>query len=192
MIAELKRRAAHPSCKPLAYCPGITKPLKKGQTPFAAVLSCADSRVLPEKIFKLKKRGELFVVRVDGNVANTDAIASMQFAVKALGVRVIVVMGHESCGAVSNAVEYCGTTPPEHGWPTASLFHLFDQICRAVGPRRPKDTNKDFVKRNANTTAYQMQSDPEYLGHSGVVVVPAYYSYSTDSVEWLDAVQVAT
>jgi carbonic anhydrase len=75
-----------------------------GQNPFAAVLSCADSRIAPEYAFD-SGRGDLFVCRVAGNFATDEVIASMEYAVAVLGVPLILVLGHESCGAVDAAIK---------------------------------------------------------------------------------------
>ena len=74
------------------------------QKPFAVILSCADSRVVPELAFDVGI-GELFVIRVAGNVANKHTIASIEYAVAILDVNIIVVMGHESCGAITAAMQ---------------------------------------------------------------------------------------
>ena len=74
-----------------------------GQKPFAVVLTCSDSRVVPELIFDTGI-GELFVIRVAGNVANTSSIASIEYAVAHLNVSLIVVLGHQNCGAVTSAL----------------------------------------------------------------------------------------
>src|SRR5262249_2700837 len=74
------------------------------QTPWAAVLTCADSRVGPEVIFD-QGIGDLFVVRVAGNIASSDAVASLAYAVEHLGVTAIIVLGHEQCGAVKATIE---------------------------------------------------------------------------------------
>jgi len=77
--------------------------LSMGQNPFAGILSCADSRVAPEYAFDTG-RGDLFVVRVAGNFATDDGIASFEYAVQALSTPLIMVLGHEACGAVSAAI----------------------------------------------------------------------------------------
>src|SRR5260221_1811296 len=75
-----------------------------GQNPYAAILSCADSRIAPEYAFD-SGRGDLFVCRVAGNFANDDTIASMEYAVAVLGVPLILVLGHDKCGAVDAAIK---------------------------------------------------------------------------------------
>jgi carbonic anhydrase len=80
------------------------KSITKAQSPFAAVLGCADSRVPAEIIFD-RGLGDLFVVRVAGNVASDTAIASLEYATSVLGTRLIVVLGHENCGAVAAAIK---------------------------------------------------------------------------------------
>ena len=76
----------------------------QGQYPVAAILSCADSRVGPELVFD-QAPGDLFVVRVAGNVVNTDLLASIEYGVQFLGVPLIVVLGHSSCGAIDAAIK---------------------------------------------------------------------------------------
>lgn len=78
--------------------------IEKKQEPFAIILTCADSRVVPEIIFDTGL-GELFVVRVAGNIANTSSIASIEYAVAHLKTKLIVVLAHESCGAVTAALK---------------------------------------------------------------------------------------
>jgi len=82
--------------------------LVKGQKPFAAILSCSDSRVPPEVIFD-QGLGDLFVIRVAGNVLDTTTIASAEYAAEHLDVPILVVLGHSKCGAVTAAVNSGGT-----------------------------------------------------------------------------------
>jgi carbonic anhydrase len=77
---------------------------KNGQSPKVTVLACADSRVAPEVLFN-KSLGELFVIRIAGNVATSEAIASIEYAVSALKTELVVVLGHSNCGAVGGALE---------------------------------------------------------------------------------------
>jgi carbonic anhydrase len=78
--------------------------LSGGQNPYAAILGCADSRIAPEYAFD-SGRGDLFVCRVAGNFANTDTIASLEYAVAVLGVPLILVLGHDRCGAVDATIK---------------------------------------------------------------------------------------
>src|SRR6202795_1939039 len=80
------------------------KALAGGQNPYAAVLSCADSRIAPEYAFD-SGRGDLFVCRVAGNFANDDTVASLEYAVAMLGTPLILVLGHDSCGAVDATIK---------------------------------------------------------------------------------------
>jgi carbonic anhydrase len=89
--------------------------LAGGQNPYAAILSCADSRIAPEYAFD-SARGDLFVCRVAGNFATTETLASLEYAVAVLGAPLILVLGHDSCGAVDAAIKSLkdGTTLPGH------------------------------------------------------------------------------
>ena len=88
--------------------------LAGGQNPFAAILSCADSRIAPEYAFD-SGRGDLFVCRVAGNFANEDTIASMEYAVAVLNVPLILVLGHEACGAVDATIKSLNDDKPLPG-----------------------------------------------------------------------------
>jgi carbonic anhydrase len=89
--------------------------LAGGQNPFAAILSCADSRIAPEYAFD-SGRGDLFVCRVAGNFASEESVASLEYAVAVLGVPLILVLGHDACGAVDATIKSLrdNTTLPGH------------------------------------------------------------------------------
>src|ERR1700726_4667976 len=106
------------------YVEGVSKrhdfsherePLRTGQNPFAAVLSCADSRIAPEYCFDTA-RGDIFVCRVAGNFAGDEMVASLEYAVQVLNTPLILVLGHDSCGAVDATIKSLkdGTTLPGH------------------------------------------------------------------------------
>jgi carbonic anhydrase len=99
-----------------------------GQNPFAVVLTCSDSRVPAEIIFD-QGLGDLFVIRVAGNVLEPSLVASTEFAVANFGVGLVVVMGHTQCGAVQAAIDYVHMKKAP---PTSSLAHLIEQIVPAV------------------------------------------------------------
>lgn len=89
------------------------EPLTTGQNPYASILSCADSRIAPEYAFD-SARGDLFVCRVAGNFANDDVLASFEYGVAVLNVPLLLVLGHEACGAVDATIKSLkdGTTLP--------------------------------------------------------------------------------
>src|SRR5262249_14679392 len=89
--------------------------LSKGQNPFAAILSCADSRIAPEYCFDTA-RGDVFVCRVAGNFASDEIVASLEYAIQVLNTPLIMVLGHEACGAVDATIKSIkdGTTLPGH------------------------------------------------------------------------------
>ena len=133
---------------------GVTE---EGQTPYAAILGCADSRVIPECIFTAKA-GELFTVRVAGNIANTSSIASLEYAVKYLHVRAIVVLGHESCGAVGSAINQAENRVNFE----SNLNDLLAHIVPAIND--PSATSvKDGVVRNAENSAKELITKSEIL-----------------------------
>jgi len=86
------------------------KQTSKGQFPFAAVVSCLDSRIPPEIVFD-QGIGDLFVARVAGNFVNDDILGSLEFATKLAGAKLIVVMGHTECGAVKGCLLYTSPSP---------------------------------------------------------------------------------
>ena len=154
--------------------------LTKGQSPYAIVLSCADSRVVPELAFD-SGLGELFTVRVAGNVANSSSIASMEYAVANLGTEIIVVMGHESCGAVTAAM-----SGGDNGY---NLNHLLSHIAPAIAASGKDSPVNDVVKKNAQLTAEELKTRSTIIreaSESGKVkIVPAYYKLESGKVDFL-------
>lgn len=150
-----------------------------GQSPWAIVLSCADSRVVPELTFDTGL-GELFVLRVAGNIANTDTIASIEYAVAHLGTEVIVVMGHESCGAVGAAL-----AGGDNGY---NLNHLLAQIEPAKAQADSSDVNV-VVKKNAELSAkdlYERSSIIKGAVDGGKLkIVSAFYNLGSGKVDFL-------
>ncbi|MFL5813100.1 MAG: carbonic anhydrase [Bdellovibrionia bacterium] len=131
---------------------------KKAQTPDAVILSCSDSRVPPERIFD-QDIGELFTIRVAGNVLSEDVVASIEYAVQSLGARLVVVMGHGSCGAIKAAVSK--KTDREAGSP--NLNHLIEEIRNNLvtqgdragqgGATSSDTTYTDAAKKNVSAVA---------------------------------------
>lgn len=122
--------------------------LAAGQAPFAAVIRCADSRVAPEICFD-QQLGRLFVCAVAGNIPTPEIIASLEYGVAVLGTKVIVIMGHSSCGAVEAAIKHRDDTSVLPG----SLPRLIDQIvspCAMKVDPDSKDALDIAIRCNAN------------------------------------------
>ena len=114
------------------------KEVAKGQHPFAIILSCSDSRVPPEIVFD-QGIGDLFVVRVAGNTALEDGIGSLEYAVEHLGARLIVVLGHERCGAVSAAMSLQskpGQEPGNLGVLMRAIYPALKSVSEGVSTQR--------------------------------------------------------
>ena len=154
--------------------------LVSGQQPYAIILSCADSRVVPELAFDTGL-GELFVVRVAGNVANSSSLASIEYAVAHCGSTVIVVLGHQSCGAVTAAV-----SGGDNGY---NLNHLLSHITPAIAASTEGAEINDVVKKNAELNAQELVNRShiisEYVNNGTVKIVPAYYNLDTGKVDFL-------
>ena len=126
-----------------------------GQNPYAGILSCADSRIAPEYAFD-SGRGDLFVCRVAGNFANSDTIASMEYAVAMLGTPLIVVLGHDACGAVGATIKSLkdNSTLPGH------LPSLVTSIAPAVSAisGRSGDPLDNAIRQNVIDNVAKLKS----------------------------------
>ncbi len=151
-----------------------------GQNPFAVIIACADSRVVPELAFD-QGLGDVFTIAVAGNVASPEVIGSAEYAVAHLGVNLVVVMGHQSCGAVGAACAGGDNGP--------HLNQLVAHIMPAV--TKVGDGGLDAVVReHASHSARAMVKRSDIIG--GAVaegrcrVVPAYYSLEDGTVSFLN------
>lgn len=147
---------------------------KDGQAPYAAILSCADSRVIPEKIFDAGP-GELFVARVAGNIATDDIIASIEYAVTVLGTRVIVVLGHQNCGAVDSAISFVKSPPVDGIMISTHVSRLLQQIIPAVLIKGSDACKTDVILENARLAGIQLHERSEILRLTKRVSI--YYGY---------------
>jgi carbonic anhydrase len=128
--------------------------LSRGQNPFAAILSCADSRITPEYCFDTA-RGDLFVCRVAGNFADDDIIASLEYAVQVLNTPLILVLGHQSCGAVDAAIKSAkdGTTLPGHLPALVAALAPAVQAVQGV----PGDMLDNAIERNVQLNVERLK-----------------------------------
>jgi carbonic anhydrase len=129
--------------------------LAGGQNPYAGILSCADSRIAPEYAFD-SGRGDLFVCRVAGNFANAESIASLEYAVAILNTPLILVLGHDSCGAVDATIKSLkdGTTLPGH---LPSLVAAIEPAVKAVS-QQPGNLLDNATRQNVIDNVAKLKS----------------------------------
>jgi carbonic anhydrase len=160
------------------------KELRAGQHPFAVILGCADSRVSPELLFD-EGLGDLFVIRVAGNIVDDAVLGSIEYAVEHLGTKLVMVLGHEQCGAVSAAVEG-GTTAGHINALVAAI-----RLSVEASAKEPGDRIHNCVIANARRVAQQVrESEPilkDAVQKHGVKVVAADYALDSGKVNLLDA-----
>jgi carbonic anhydrase len=158
--------------------------LANTQHPFAAILSCSDSRVPPEIVFD-QGLGDLFIVRVAGNVINNEGLGSLEYTVDHLGTRLIVVLGHQSCGAVDAAKK----TIAAKGKAPGHIQSLVTAIKPAV-EATAKDDLETTIKANVKNVVHALRSSTPILKteiDSGKIqVIGGYYSLDTGAVTFLD------
>ena len=156
--------------------------LVAGQHPHAEILSCADSRVPPEIVFD-QGLGDLFVVRVAGNVATDIELASLEYGAEHLHIPLLVVLGHENCGAVTAAVQGGNT----EGHLPALLSLIKPAVDRSRG--MAGDPVANAVRINVQMVVQQLRSSvpalTELVAHGKLKIVGGVYSLETGEVTWL-------
>jgi carbonic anhydrase len=143
-----------------------------GQKPYAVVITCADSRVVPEHIFGAGI-GELFVVRSAGNTVGSEALGSVEYAVEHLGVRLIIVLAHTQCGAVAAATQPSNN---ETGALSELISHIRDNIT---------DTDQ-AVQQNLTSEVQNLRQNPEIARRQDseqILLRGAIYNIATGAVE---------
>jgi carbonic anhydrase len=167
--------------------------LVAGQAPFAIILGCSDSRVPAELVFD-QGLGDLFVIRVAGNVVAPSQIGSVEFAAARFGTRLVVVMGHSQCGAIVATVEELlgRTTHDSH-----NLRSIVDFVRPSVEPLisanphgNPDRLIAEAVRANVRASVHHLRHGSPLLEHliqtDGLVVLGAEYSLETGRVEFFD------
>jgi len=158
--------------------------LAGGQNPYAAVLSCADSRIAPEYAFDTG-RGDLFVCRVAGNFAGAETIASMEYAVAVLGAPLILVLGHDSCGAVDTTLKAIkdNTSPPGH---IPSLVEAIAPAAKAA-MQQGGDVLDKAIRQNVIDNVAKLKSATPILNaaveQGKLKVVGGIYRLTTGTVD---------
>jgi carbonic anhydrase len=169
-------------CKPKypRQGPRRRKEIAKGQKPFAVVVGCSDSRIPPELVFD-QGFGDLFVVRVAGNIADDVALGSVEYAVSHLGTELVVVLGHGSCGAVTAATK----GGKAHGHLAPIMKALKPAVQKAK--RMSGDLVDNAIRANVELVVHQIRTSEPVLAsmvkEGKVDVVGAYYDLESGRVE---------
>lgn len=169
--------------------------LVEGQAPFAVILGCSDSRVPVEIVFD-QGLGDLFVIRVAGNVVASSQIGSVEFAAEAFGTRLVVVMGHTRCGAISATL---AALQQPGGRTSRNLRSIVERIRPSVESLMstglkddPEALAREAVRANVRVAANQLRNGSEILEKlihdDGLMVVGAEYSLETGAVDFFDGV----
>ncbi len=146
---------------------------ENGQSPYAIVITCSDSRVIPESIFTAGI-GELFVIRVAGNVMDKHQLGSVEYAAGHLGCNLVVVLGHDHCGAVDAAINHK---------PGGYVKYITDEILRAIG------SEKDPLRAsclNVERAVSVIKESLDIKEGEGPAVCGAVYHINSGEVEFLD------
>ncbi|PKL84767.1 MAG: carbonic anhydrase [Ignavibacteriae bacterium HGW-Ignavibacteriae-1] len=154
---------------------------KSGQKPHSAILSCMDSRVPPEIIFD-QGIGNIFAIRNAGNVEDENILGSMEYAVDHAGAKLIVVMGHSSCGAVTGAI---------HNVKLGNLTQLLAQIKPAIkSDLSHSDVINETAKNNVKMTIEDILAKSavisELLHEKKIAIVGAFYDIATGEVQFME------
>ncbi len=151
------------------------------QTPFASIMGCSDSRVPAEIVFD-QGLGDLFIVRTAGQAPATASFGSLEFSVAVLGVKVIVVMGHEKCGAVAGAI---GTTKlPGHIEDLVNIIR--PGVKEYIGkPEKLEEAAKANVLAEVEALKKLDPILAQYVKEGKIKIIPAYYHLETGQVEFL-------
>jgi len=165
------------------------------QSPFAIVLGCSDSRVPAELVFD-QGLGDLFVIRVAGNIVAPSQVGSIEFAAERFGVRLVVVLGHSHCGAVQAALERLEHPSEEHspnlGMIVRSIMPAVEAAALKVGLASGEALMSCAVKENIRASAKHLRQGSDVLEHlirdNGLLVVGAEYSLETGVVEFFDGI----
>ena len=185
-VADLEGRGTGIGCTNRGALPAA-------QDPFAIILGCSDSRVPVEIVFD-QGLGDLFVIRVAGNIVAPSQIGSVEFAADRFGTRLVVVLGHSMCGAVLATLEEL-EQPLEHRSP--NLRSIVDRVRPSVEGLLETDLRRDrgalirhAVRANIRASAEHLQHGSRILEHlirnDGLMVVGAEYSLETGTVDFFD------
>jgi carbonic anhydrase len=167
----------------------MTEDRASEQAPFAAIISCADSRVSPTLIFDVE-RGNIFSSKVAGNIIDSGTLGSTEFAVKILGVKLVMVLGHSNCGAVTAAIELAGGRASYPAEEFGAIGEIIERIVPVIGELPEAGGNReDCVRLNASAQAAEIAARGPIIKQAAeegsIAVVAAVYDIETGRVSLL-------
>lgn len=163
--------------------------LRENQYPFAVVVSCSDSRITPTIVFN-QGLGDLFEIRLAGNIMNEDALGSIEYGVEAGGAAIVMVLGHENCGAVKGAIDQFEEKAEFRG----SIKHVLKKIepsVKYVKTHFKEDIYLNTIKVNIKNTLDDIYASPiikEFIEKRKIILVSAIYK-SDGKVEILETIE---
>lgn len=180
--------------------PSTTKrmELTAGQEPMAVILGCSDSRVPAELVFD-QGLGDLFVIRVAGNIVAPSQIGSVEFAVSQFGTRLVVVLGHSQCGAIMATIDELSKGNDS---PSKNISSIVDRVKPAVEglmhtelKNKPEALMNEAVRANVRASANQLRHGSEIIEklieNNGLLIVGAEYCLESGVVDFFDGVPKA-
>jgi carbonic anhydrase len=186
-----RRFAADHRHREVVVDPSRREEVASGQEPFAVILGCSDSRVPAEIVFD-QGLGDLFVIRVAGNIAAPSLIGSVEFAALQFGTRLVVVLGHSRCGAVGATLDVLRDPKAVS---TENLDSIMDRIRPAVRPLLdteiagdPEELVRQAVRANVRATVRDLEAGSailrDLIANDGLLIVGAKYSLDTGVVDF--------
>jgi len=166
------------------------------QEPFAVVLGCSDSRVPVETIFD-QGLGDLFVIRVAGNIVAPSQVGSVEFAASQFATRLVVVLGHTHCGAVDSTLEQLAKPPEKQSRALSSIVNRIrpsvETLLYTALRNDPEALVREAVRANVRMSANSLRHGSELLerliAEDGLMVIGAEYALETGEVEFFDGVR---
>ncbi len=186
-LLQGNKRYVSNQCQTIKAGADFRAELSKGQHPEAVIVTCSDSRVSPEIVFN-QDLGRVFVVRTAGNVVDSIALGSIEYAVEHLHTPLVVVMGHESCGAVTAAVN---SGEHVHGNIGEIIKKILPAVKKAKASAKPgEDIVQKSTIENVKLVASDIVSKSDVISHEKnegkVRIIGAFYSLSKGTVETVD------
>jgi len=190
-----RRFVAGEGTRDLALEHSRRRELVKEQAPFAIVLGCSDSRVPAEIVFD-QGLGDLFVVRVAGNIVAPSQVGSIEFAAERFGARLVVVLGHSHCGAVTAALDSLRRSDsggsPNLGFIVNSILSGVEALAQSDSTQSREQLLRSAVRANISASCRHLRQGSEVLerliADSGLLIVGAEYSLESGAVEFFDGV----